>query len=158
MYRINRIKIQESYTMRKNIKLYENILKPVIYWITVIVLTYHIGLGVFASFINMTNSHMFYILRIACFIHLVGAAWLIHIWRSKICYLLQSPKAPIFVVISAWYATIPLFWAFDTNWLSDKYLNLSFESPIFLLLLISSVLFVWFWEEIKNSPAKSWCD
>lgn len=98
------------------------------------------------------------ILSLVHFIILILFIWL---WSKKICPYYETAKAPIYIVFLAWYSSITIFLFVDDNdgptLYGSEFGVYNTYSPMFFLLIIASLLFVWYWEKIKDQIDSSFC-
>lgn len=106
----------------------------------------------------MTDAHVWIWIRIGSALHLVGAGILLYLWKNRFCYARTSSKTPIFIVLSSWYGSISLFISYNEEIISYDYLRLHPIIPMALTMTITSILFIWFWNEINKRFCDLWCN
>lgn len=119
-------------------------------------------------------------LRVISFVHIVGSFLLFVLWKQKICPVFHTAKAPLYLVFSAFYSSLLMFSVKQDELISEGYgdveydshgayldgapsvythiLSYPYEHYLFPWLVVSSVLFIWFWDDIKSDMCDKWCD
>lgn len=93
-------------------------------------------------------------ISLVCLGHFVIFLGLVVFWHKKICpYYFETSRAPLYIVLVTWYISMPLF-VFQTTTLEHLgygYATYSFytDAPMVYVLMISSFLVIWYWDELK---------
>ncbi|MDD2267434.1 hypothetical protein [Sulfuricurvum sp.] len=161
-------------------KMYAYRIKIGLYTVSAFTVIFFLFGGTFMSFSNLFGSYKEIWLRIGSAIHIMGVIGLLYLWKKKLCPLFNTTKAPMFLIFSSWYTSIPLFIIQDDEIIQEGYGTVEYDGhgayldgeptiathmihfdpsiPHIYILLIASALFVWFWDDIKEEIIKSWCD